>query len=123
MDSEGDRPKKRKKNKKSALLDPEEVYGELVSQYNTSLATIQQGSYPPATPLKRKHVESSPGPDTESKRKVLFNLKLNKTQHFDQDDIVASTEIADFGPPKSVLKAPSPHKLHKKKRKTEESNQ
>lgn len=124
MDSEGQKRKK-KKGKKRTLLDPEEVYSELISRYNTSLAETQQDPYPAPTPMKRRTQDSSPGPDTESKRKVLFNLKLNRTQHFSQDDIVANADLserlADLSPSKSLLKAPGTDVPHKKKRKSEGS--
>jgi hypothetical protein len=124
MDSEAQKRKK-KKIKKRTLLDPEEVYSELISRYNTSLSETQQDAYPAPTPMKRRTEDSSPGPDTESKRKVLFNLKLNRTQHFSQDDIVANADLsqrlADLSPPKSLLKAPGTDVPHKKKRKSEGS--
>jgi len=125
MDSEGTKRKKRKKSKKRTLLDPEEVYSDLLSQYNTSLAETLSGSYPAATPMKRHTEESSP--EAESQRKVLFNLKLNRTQHFHSDDVVGNTDLterfADLSPAKSVLKTDASEKVSRKKRKGEDSQQ
>lgn len=121
MDSDGPKRKKRKKSKKRTLLDPEEVYTSLLSQYNTSLADSQQGTYPAVTPMKRRIEESSP--ESQSQRKVLFNLKLNRTQHFHADDVVGNADLterfADLSPAKSVLKTTESDRGSRKKRKRE----
>lgn len=98
------RNKKKKTGKGSGFPDPEEVYNQLLAEYHASQP--EPGPYPAPTPLKRR--SSLQSPETTRKRKVLFNLKLNQTQHFDKDEVVSRMDFKEkedaVSPAKGVLK-------------------
>ena len=126
METAGSRRKKRKRT--ATLLDPEAVYTQLLESYNTALAASppEARPLPAVTPLKRrgKDREESPpewAPEMTTRRRVVFNLKLNQTQHFGQDDIVAGSDLqermAGATPTKSLLKSPTSTEAPDRKKK------
>jgi len=97
MDTYYSKPKKAKKTK------AEKQYDKLVASNNTLENTV-----PPVTPMKRKASPSKNTP-TPQKRKVVFNLKNNRTQHFNKKESVADMEVPQVEkrttPTKGLLKS------------------
>lgn len=104
------------KNKKKSSA--EKQFEALQVVHNTTSASSKDEFIPPVTPMKRKE-RDVPETPFSAKRKVIFNLKKNTTQHFDHRTVISQDERnpshTHSPPSKGLLKAKG-DKIRKKRK-------